>query len=339
MINTIAPPCARCRLALVLTSLVAVGLIAPSAARAAPFTVGNVLVSTQQKIIEYTPAGAVVQTITIPTGGGDGGARDLIRDKNGNVQIYNGTFSPQLTQYNPSSATFSHQAGSFSTANNLTYGGIAAAGDFVYVTDMNTSGSAEMGLVRYQLGGGATTRFNSTLQYIDVTLGLDGVLYALRNNGINAGGTQIDKLNALTGAALGAVTLPDEQRAIAVDAAGDIYAVGLGPGVGIVHYSPSGTFIKKLTDPIGGLSDIDLNASGGIVITNHGGAVLLTSTALTGSTWFNFRNTTDTNFAAWVTDVPEPTIGGLLAVAGVFALGRRRRHRPRGYRFDERRVS
>src|SRR5688500_15365318 len=81
--------------------LVAVVVLPASRAVAAVPTAGNILVSSNSTLIEYTPAGALVQSVPIPSGGGDGGSRDLVLDRNGNVQIYNGTFNPILSQFNP----------------------------------------------------------------------------------------------------------------------------------------------------------------------------------------------------------------------------------------------
>src|SRR5690349_9366153 len=88
---------------------------------AAPLTPGNVLVASDGQLIEYTTAGTKVQTINAPLEGG-GGMRDLAVDRYGNVQIYNGTFAPLLTQYDPRTGVFTHQPSAFSTVNNLTYG-------------------------------------------------------------------------------------------------------------------------------------------------------------------------------------------------------------------------
>src|SRR5262249_14501758 len=128
-----------------LVSLLAVGF---SPAQAAPLTTGNILVSdetTPGRIREFTPAGALVQTFNLPPGlPGDGPPRDLVVDRNGNIQIYNGTFSPVLTALNPATgAVLSNTPfAGWSTVANITYGGITAFGDFVFVTDMATAARA-----------------------------------------------------------------------------------------------------------------------------------------------------------------------------------------------------
>jgi hypothetical protein len=294
-------------------------------ARAGAFTPGNVVVTSQQQLIEYTPSGAVVQTVNVPTGGGDGGCRDLMVDKNGNMQIYNGTFSPVLTQYNPVTNTFAHQTGVFSTVNNLSYGGLYAWGNYVFVTDMNTNGSPGAGLVRYNLDGGTPTVFGSGLNYIDVTVGRDGTLYGLRDTGINGGGFDVDKFNPTTGSSLGSVHMGNEFRAMAVDGNGDFYTVDFFNG--IIHYNSSGQVVKMLTDTVGGLCDIDMDANGNLVMASHSGAVVFTTTALTGETGFNHRNTTALNFVTWADSslaVPEPSTG-LTVIAACVVCGLRRR--------------
>ena len=53
------------------------------------------------------------------------------------------------------------------------------SGQSVFVTDMATSGSAASGIVRIDLPTMASTRFATTEQPIDLTLGQDGLLYSL----------------------------------------------------------------------------------------------------------------------------------------------------------------
>jgi hypothetical protein len=276
-------------------AVLAVTAWAPQAL-AAPLTPGNVLAASEGRLIEYTTAGAPVQTINVPLEGG-GGIRDLAVDRFGNVQIYNGTFAPLLTQYDPRTGVFTHQPSAFSTVNNLTYGGIAAAGDYVFVTDMNTNNSPGRGLVRYRIGGGPTVTVQPLLEYIDVTFGLDGRLYALRGDSPNAGGGGVDVYDPVTTQSLGFVQLPFEVRAIAVDRRGDIFAVGT--SAPITHFDRTGKVVKTLADPIGGMGDIDLDDNGRLVVASHSGAVGFTTTALDSLTSFNYRHRTDLNFVAW----------------------------------------
>ena len=79
-----------------------------------------------QDIYEYTPAGAQVQAINV-TPAADG--RDLVIDRDGRVQIYNGPFDSTLKAYRPRRQHVSSRSfADWSTVNNLTYGGVAAFG-------------------------------------------------------------------------------------------------------------------------------------------------------------------------------------------------------------------
>ena len=129
-----------------------------------------------------------MQTFTVPVApGGDSYARGIGTDVNGNVQIYNGTFSPYLTTLNPAGAgSFTnHTFAGWSTVNDLHFGGLAVNGNFAYATDMVTDnpGGSPNGIVRFDLTTFAATRFasgpaNGSGDYTTVSQGLNGLLYA-----------------------------------------------------------------------------------------------------------------------------------------------------------------
>src|SRR5690349_21658231 len=86
-----------------LVSLWLVGLPAPL--QAGPLTAGDILVSdigffNPSGVFEYTTMGSRVQTLAIPRLD-DGSARGLTVNAAGNVLLFNGTFGPFLTSYNP----------------------------------------------------------------------------------------------------------------------------------------------------------------------------------------------------------------------------------------------
>jgi hypothetical protein len=284
---------------------------------AAPFKPGNIVVSNSpfgdEDLFEYTPAGALVQSINVSPAN-DG--RDLIVDRAGRVQLYNGTFSPTLTQYDPLTNAFNSRTfAGWSTVNNLTYGGVATNGRYVFATDMNTNGGEASGVVRFDLDGGATTRFATSTEPIDLNVGQDGLLYTLsRGNAFNGGGTQVDVYNPATMAFVRTVTLPEEHRAIAVAANGHIFTAQRDTVSRVNHYDPNGVRLDFIDDPgVGGFGDIDLNNAGGLVIASHGGVLLITDTNLDSIRFFQTRSSNGTNFATWV---PEPTLmAPLLALA------------------------
>src|SRR5262249_44540034 len=146
-------------------------------------------------------------------------ARGMVVDDAGYVQIFNGTFTPVLTTLTPvGTGSFAGHAGpvGWSTANNVTYGAVAVAGTTVFATDMATADpGAPNGLISFAIGNGfAATRFGSNSgtpgspigEYIDVTVGLDGKVYALGPGGA-PGGETVDVFDATTMAFDHAVTL------------------------------------------------------------------------------------------------------------------------------------
>jgi hypothetical protein len=283
----------------------------------APFKPGNILVSNSpfgdEDLMEFTPAGTLVQSINIsPANNG----LDLIVDRDGRAQLYNGVFNPTLTQYDPKTNSFSSRTfAGWSTVNNLTYGGVATNGRYVFATDMNTNGGEASGVVRFDLDGGATTRFATNIEPLDLNMGLDGLLYTLsRGNAFNGGGTQVDVYNPTTMAFIRTVTLPEEHRAIAVAANGHIFTAQRDTVSRVNHYDPNGVRLDFIDDPgVGGFADIDLNDAGGLLIASHGGVLLLTDTNLDSIRFFQTRSSNGTNFATWV---PEPTLmAPLLALA------------------------
>jgi len=289
------------------------------------FTPGNIIVSNtpsgEQDLFEYTPAGNLVQQIPIPV---PGGARDLVIDRDGRVQIYNGTFNPTLTAYNAASNIFTTRSfAGWSTVNNLTYGGLGAFGRFIFVSDMSTANiGAPQGVVRFDLDGGPTVRFAKNSEPIDLYVGLDGLLYTLsQGSAFNGGGNHIDVFNPASMAFIRAVDLPEEHRGIAIDSNGDIYTAQRNNVSRVNHFSSAGVLLDSINDPgIGGFADIDINRNGDLLIASHGGTLLLTTTALDSITSFPTRLSNGTNFAAWIqAPVPEPE-GNDLLIAGMAAF-------------------
>ncbi|MEO2014712.1 MAG: hypothetical protein ABGZ53_10115 [Fuerstiella sp.] len=247
----------------------------------ASFTPGNILVSNSPfsggdpMLYEYSTSGTRLQAFPIPEISTFELARDLVVDLNGNVQIYNGTFTPELATFDTVAGTINQTRtfGNWSTGNNLTYGGIAAFNEFVFVTDTVTGSdtSAHRGIVRFNINDGTAVRFASAQSgMIDVAVGLDGLVYALGPAG-SPNGTSIHVYDPNTLAFQRTIAMPNRNRAIAVNAAGHIFAVG--DIAGIRHHGPNGIQIgDTLSDGgIGGLADIDVDQNGSLLIASHGG--------------------------------------------------------------------
>ena len=135
------------------------------------------------KIFKYTPSGTLVQTFSVPTGSGAGSQlRDVVEDGNGNLEIYNGTFTANLTTLNPTTGAIFNDTttiAGWGTDADGSYGGIAAYGNYVFVPDMLTVNDGNTnGLIRININDYSYTRFAQGADYFSVTLGQDGLLYA-----------------------------------------------------------------------------------------------------------------------------------------------------------------
>lgn len=75
-------------------------VIVSSTAIAVPLNYGNILVSTNDVLYEYTKSGTQLQTFNVPYCGGSRpgteNARDIVLDQNENIAVYNGTFDPSF---------------------------------------------------------------------------------------------------------------------------------------------------------------------------------------------------------------------------------------------------
>ncbi|MEM7050722.1 MAG: hypothetical protein AAF604_13735 [Acidobacteriota bacterium] len=243
----------------------------------------SIVVAFQNRLYEYTIFGQRRQVIPIlgnpaaPPALTES-ARDVAIGRNGRVHVYNGTFDPVLSTGEPATATWRHDTfADWDTVNNLTYGGIATFADFVYVTDMF---DGDNGIVRFDSSSGfSAERFEPGTDYIDLNLGLDGFLYALRSDQ-----RTLDFFNPSTMGALGTITLSEDVRAIAINAAGEIFAVPF--GATLFHFDRDGNEIKRqiTTERF---VDLDLRADGTLIAGGEDAAVLVTGEAFGIFTVFN----------------------------------------------------
>ncbi|MEN3001750.1 MAG: hypothetical protein ABDI19_07920, partial [Armatimonadota bacterium] len=252
-------------------------------AYASPFTPGNILVSVYDRAVvyEYTPSGVRVQTIPVPYPGVNYGSeyvRDLVVGPDGNLHVYNGTFDPYLSTYNPYTSTWVHRTyPGWSTANVVGIGGITAYQQFVYVTDMFTFGNGGQdvarGIVRFNLADSSGVRFADTIEFIDLVLGWDGLLYALDAT------QRVYVYDPVNLNLLRRITLSRSVRAIAVNAAGEIFGVPLFDPV-IYRFNQNGTVVDSLNTGFNYMTDIDLSVDGKIVVGSWFGNVFLTDESL-----------------------------------------------------------
>lgn len=315
--------------AIALTSLLAIGT---TSVRADPVLPGNILVSqhTNRSVLEYTPTGNLLQQFVVPYPTSPiESLRDIVVDGAGRIQIYNGTFDPYLTTLTPTvgpgAATYDHHTfAGWSTVNNGTHGGIGVVGNFAFVTDAKTFGPGDepMGLIRFDLTTFAAQRFATANDYSDLTIGQNGLVYALAGGGP---ADHIDVFDPLTLSPIRSIPFSPgafgaDIRGIAVDASENIYAAGWDRS--IYHLDRNGAVVRSLPTGLN-LLDIDLGLNGSLVVAGGftDGHVILTTTALNDFT--SFPAGFDQIHVAFTSPagVPEPSVLALTALGLAATVG------------------
>jgi hypothetical protein len=259
----------------------------PAAPRAAG-SFNDVWVSTNNgthQITQYTSAGLVISTsITVDSGGGSSVTeynRDLVMGGNGLIHVYNGTFSPYLSTYHPITPTWTHKTYSeWSTVNNVSYGGIARHQNFIFVTDMNTAEATAKGIVRFDMDADTAVRFATSVEFIDLTIGMDRLLYALENDE-----DTVYVYNPVTNGFIKTINLAAGVRGIGVTAAGHIFGASWDDN--IYHFDQNGTQLNSIDSGVSDLVDLDITCDGHIVVGSRFGDVIFTDTSLGSVTSFD----------------------------------------------------
>lgn len=271
------------------TAAVLIVALAPAGAVADPHVPGNLLISSENVIYETTLDGTVVGAYASQYPGGaypaTEYARDVAVDGDGVVHLYNGTFSPYLSSRDPALAlpTWSHQTyPDWNTVNNGSYGGIDVHENQVFVTDMLTGN----GVVAFDNDTGVAVRFADGTDAIDLTVGLDGLLYVLSPGG-SPGGRTIDVYDPGTYAYIRSVDLTaifgwTEHRAVAVNSNGDLYVADWDGE--IHHIDAAGALVQTIAPPCDWIGfdiqcsfyDINISESGQLALGSRFGEVIVT---------------------------------------------------------------
>jgi hypothetical protein len=311
-------------------------------ARGGSLTAGNILVSTENfggsisdLVFEYTTSGTKVQQFAVPYPGGRPATEDvrgIVTNTAGRVPIFNGTFSPFLTTLTPTSGggpgvgTYANTTTSgWSVIANVSFGAIRLIGHYVFAPDMATAGGGDNGVIRFDTSNNTALRFASGTDYSTVTVGANGLVYAINQTFLPA--TTIDVFNPNTLAKIETITLSSQAanadlRGIAADANGNIFAAGWNGT--IYELNNSGSVLNSLTPGFNNLESIAIDNNGHLVVGGRFGDVILTTTALASDTSFNVGDipihvgfVTPLTFAS----VPEPSTLVLTGISGVISLG------------------
>ena len=239
-------------------------------------------------------------------------ARDFALDAQGRLYLFNGTFDPYLSNYDSQGGSWSHTTETgWSTINNVSYGGLALSGDTVFVTDMSTAGPNDNlnGILAFDQGTGAVTRFASGTNPQDLNIGLDGQLYALSGSLVT-----IYDPNSLQQTGFVSLGSAGDVRSVAADADGNIYAATWDGS--LIKYAADGVLLESIALP-GSAIDVDVSVDGMIAVGTRLDGVFLTDTDFSFS--FNFDNGGWNTFVTFA-PVPLPGAVWLFGCALMFLL-------------------
>jgi len=301
-----------------------------------PFIAGNILLSTDGTVYEYTPAGVQVQEITVPEldspyfpYSSAGKARDIIVHPSGELLVFNGKFPASMSTYDPGADSWTHQSFTdWDMVANVAYGGIATDGRFVYVCDSTLGSSSNPGgVVRFDRQDGSAIRSSVSRDAHDLALGLDGFLYTL------SGENTVNKFDPANLDHLGDIYSGSGLRGLAVDVDGSMFVVA--GGWRLRHYAADGSFLGELELPTAGTvftsehQDVDLLPDGSILVGQRWGSVVQTDRDFSSATAFQGPTERPT-FVAFTNAVPEPSTAILAGIAAIAlaVLGVRRRRTP-----------
>lgn len=325
------------RLAAVLVAAWCLCLVVQSA-HAGQLTPGNILISAEfdRRLYEYTRTGQLVQSYTVPYPLSPiptlEWTRDVIVTPDGLAHVFNGTGDPYLTTLNPMTNTWSHQTHTgWSTIANITYGGIASYGQYIYVSDDNTGNGNDnlSGIIRFDMTNGTFERFADTFEPIDLTVGQDGLLYLLHPP-TSSGGWALEVYDPVSLTHLNHIFfgIAGDHRAVAVNAAGEIYRADAQGN--IRRYASDTTLINEIN--VCGISpgrcfltDLDIASDGTIIAGTTSGRVIMTNTSLSSAQLFPAIVPNNSLFVAFV---PEPASAALFLTTAIgITSARPQRHK------------
>jgi hypothetical protein len=240
------------------------------------FTPGNVLVSANHVLTEYTPEGVQVQAVIVPqpspnTTGEAHLTGDVVLDRNGDALVVN---TKPLALASFSKARQSWQ--NVRLNESLNYhppGGLATVENYAFIPSVDYSvQNSTSGLTRLNLDDNSINRFGVAAGYQDLTIGQDGLLYALLYN-VSNDFARLHVYNPQTLQLVRERLVGIDTLAVTANSAGDLFLVNR-RGV-LARRKSDGTFVKQVNLGAFQLGDIDVSADGRIVVKAEGKIILL----------------------------------------------------------------
>ncbi|MCL1046519.1 PQQ-binding-like beta-propeller repeat protein [Shewanella electrodiphila] len=215
-------------------------------------------------------------------------ARDIEVLDDGRIAVFNGVFAPSLSLYDPERHTWESLTHSgWGIVNNSTYGGIDSLGSNVFVTDMNVGYDNSQGIVKFDLVN-QTSEHISGAGYFDLSIGLDGNLYALSGSGIDIYNPNTMELDSSV--------LVQDSRAVTADGEGNMYLVTWSGDV--LKYDVQGVIVETLSINAP-LIDININQRNELLITDSNYRLIKTSLSLD-----SFSVELEHSSSQFISDVP-----------------------------------
>lgn len=263
--------------------------------------VNSFYVSSQNYIYQYSYDGNLLNAKLIEGATSSANARDLIHLPADELAIFNGVFEPTLSVLSVDG--WNHKTiDGWSIANNGTYGGITADDNYFYLGDMSTAYAGSLkGLLRVTKDFSSTERYFDHYEFIDLTFGENGYLYALRNTYGDLVVIDPKEMTIVAEVDLGHTS---SSRAVTADSEGTIYMASWNGDIS--KYDAAGNLLESI-DIDGSLTDIDLQADR-ILIGTRAGDVHLLSTDLELISSFQVTNgiTFTSFYATALKPKPEP---------------------------------
>ena len=251
-------------------------------------------------ITEYSYSGYPQRTITVPYPGtnpystlGTEYPRNVTQAPDGSLWVFNGTFSPYISNVPTSGSPWTNYANQlFEIANNLSYGGIAVSGTTVFVTNDLLGGfPSSFAILAYDVDTGTPTQMGAAGSTA-LNIGQDGMLYAVDDSYTST--TTVSVYNPTTLALVKHVTLSGsterDLRGVTALASGHIIIATWDGHV--QEYDANGSFLRQIqlgqsppTDAE--LMNVSIGADGSYLAGSRFGWVYMVNPELTAYTTFN----------------------------------------------------